>query len=190
MTQVPVKVQTHPNGRERWPIANWSSWTLWKGLAAMWAEDSRREKRLTGGRAKPTYWFPFLFISKPLVFSCYIDLFGVENILIGWLGLSKFEALRLLSNLTADCKATHLLFFGYGLTSRHNSISPDYRVSSPHTAIAANDDSLCQISTKNLSCGTDGLFTPLNLFLLCLTGVCQMYSGIKCRFALAICIRE
>jgi hypothetical protein len=42
-----------------------------------------------------------------------------------------------------------------------------------HTAIAASDDGLWQISTKNLSCGTDGLFTPLNLFLLCLTGVCH-----------------
>jgi hypothetical protein len=54
--------------------------------------------------------------------------------------------------------------------STNTSISPDYSVSSPHTAIAAGDDDLCQISTKTLSCGTDGLFTPLNLFLLCLLG--------------------
>ena len=38
--------------------------------------------------------------------------------------------------------------------------------------------------------GSYGLFTPLNLFFLCLSGVFQMYPGIKCRFALAINIRE
>jgi hypothetical protein len=51
---------------------------------------------------------------------------------------------------------------GYGLTSLHNSIPPNCSVFSPHTAIAASDGGLWQISKNILSCGTDGLFTPLN----------------------------
>jgi hypothetical protein len=51
---------------------------------------------------------------------------------------------------------------GYGLTSLPNSIPPNCSVFSLHTAIAASDGGLWQISKNILSCGTDGLFTPLN----------------------------
>jgi hypothetical protein len=45
---------------------------------------------------------------------------------------------------------------------KDDSISPNCSASSPRRAIAASDDGLWQISTKILSCGTDGSFTPLN----------------------------
>ena len=38
-------------------------------------------------------------------------------------------------------------------------------------------DDLLEILEEILSYGIGGLFTPLNLFLFCLTGVCQTYPG-------------
>ena len=43
----------------------------------------------------------------------------------------------------------------------------------PDTATQSICADLLEILTEILSYGTGGLFTPLNLFLLCLTGVCQ-----------------